>query len=54
MIRYSHRAYMVQLHHAEVFMEKARAAIIMQAWIDGLKVTEIMDEILIEEKEVGI
>lgn len=43
--------YMRQLRGAEVMMEKIKAAIIMQAWIDGYYVTEFMDEILIEKEE---
>jgi hypothetical protein len=40
--------YRIQLEAAYVWLEKERAAIIMQAWIDGCTVTEIHDEIIIE------
>lgn len=42
--------YLEQLRHAEVMAEKIRSAIIMQAWLDGLIVTEFMDEIIVERK----
>lgn len=48
--RTNSQQYMMQLCKATVMAEKVRAAIIMQAWIDGYHVTEIMDEIIVERK----
>jgi hypothetical protein len=42
--------YLAQLNSAYTWGEKVRAAIIMQAWVDGLSTLEYQDEIIIKEK----
>jgi hypothetical protein len=42
--------YLAQINRANAWGEKVRAAIIMQAWMDGLSTLEYQDEIIITEK----